>query len=196
MEYLWTPWRMNYISGPHSHSAPVQSDDNAPDTSDESEEVIAEDGQMVELESTGCPFCDNIRYPRSRDRRSLILLRAEHTFVIMNLYPYNTGHLMVVPYKHTANIVTLPSETISEMMLTAQHLIAVLGEEYHPHGYNMGMNLGIVAGAGVADHLHLHVVPRWAGDTNFMPVVGSTKVLPELLEATYDRLKARLQNAG
>lgn len=196
MEYLWTPWRMSYISGPHAHSAGAQSDGTAPDIEGEGEDVIAEDGKMVEMESTGCPFCDQIRYPRSHDRRGLVLHRAEHTFVIMNLYPYNTGHLMVVPYKHTANIVSLPPETLSEMMLMAQRLIAVLGEEYHPHGYNMGMNLGIVAGAGVADHLHLHVVPRWAGDTNFMPVVGSTKVLPELLEATYDRLKARLDAEG
>lgn len=196
MEYLWTPWRMNYISGPHVRSAGAASGDTAPDSHDESEDVIAEDGKMVELESTGCPFCDQIRYPESHDRRGLVLLRAEHVFVIMNLYPYNTGHLMVVPYKHTANIVSLPPETLGEMMLTAQHLISVLGEEYHPHGYNMGMNLGIVAGAGVADHLHLHIVPRWAGDTNFMPVVGATKVLPELLEATYDRLKARLQSTS
>jgi ATP adenylyltransferase len=183
---------MQYISGPHPRSARVESSESAPTPPQDDEDVIAEDGQMVELESTGCVFCDRIRYPQSHDRVSLILLRAEHNFVILNLYPYNTGHLMVVPYKHTATFVSLQSHTLAEMMSIAQRLIAALGDEYHPHGYNMGMNLGMVAGAGVADHLHLHIVPRWAGDTNFMPIVGSTKVLPELLETTYDRLKARL----
>ncbi len=192
MEYLWTPWRMQYISGPHSRSAHVELGEDAPPSADESEEVIAEDGQMVELESTGCVFCDRIRYPQSHDRISLILLRAGHNFVILNLYPYNTGHVMIVPYKHTSNFVSLQPDTLNEMMSLSQRLIAAIGEEYHPHGYNTGMNLGMVAGAGVADHLHLHIVPRWAGDTNFMPVVGATKVLPELLEATYDRLRARL----
>ena len=183
---------MQYISGPHPRSAHVESGENAPTPPDEKEEVIAEGDQMVELESTGCVFCDRIRYPESHDRISLILLRAKHNFVILNLYPYNTGHLMVVPYQHTSNFVSLLADTLNEMMALAQRLIATIGEEYHPHGYNTGMNLGMVAGAGVADHLHLHIVPRWAGDTNFMPIIGSTKVLPELLETTYDRLKVRL----
>jgi ATP adenylyltransferase len=142
--------------------------------------------------STDCVFCDRIRLPESNDRQSLILLRAEHNFVILNLYPYNTGHLMIVPYVHTADLVGLPAETLNEMGALAQRMVQVLDEEYHPQGYNLGMNLGRVAGAGVADHLHLHVVPRWSGDTNFMPIVGATKVMPELPETTYDRLKARL----
>ena len=183
---------MQYISGPHPRSAHVELSEDAPIPPEDKEEVIAEGERMVELESTGCVFCDRIRYPPSHDRLSLILLRAAHNFVILNLYPYNTGHLMVVPYKHTSNFVTLQPDTLTEMMTLAQRLLHAIGDEYHPHGYNMGMNLGMVAGAGVADHLHLHIVPRWAGDTNFMPIVGATKVLPELLETTYDRLKARL----
>jgi len=150
----------------------------------------------VPEESTGCVFCDRVRLPESQDRASLILLRGERNFIIMNLYPYNSAHLMVVPYTHTADLTTLPSETLNEMMALAQKMVQVIGEEYHPEGFNLGMNLGRVAGAGVADHLHMHIVPRWAGDTNFMPVVGATKVLPELLERTYDRLKARLGKSG
>lgn len=144
-------------------------------------------------ESAACVFCDRVSLPETKDRASLIVLRARHNFVIMNLYPYNSAHLMVVPYPHTADLPGLPGEAITEMMALAQKMITAISEEYHPEGFNLGMNLGQVAGAGVADHLHMHVVPRWAGDTNFMPIVGATKVLPELLERTYDRLKARLK---
>ncbi|HEX9988944.1 MAG TPA: HIT domain-containing protein [Chloroflexia bacterium] len=142
--------------------------------------------------STACVFCDRVRLPESHDRANLILLRSAHNFVILNLYPYNSGHLMVVPYRHTADLPGLDSETVGEMMALAQRMVRVIGVEYKPEGYNLGMNLGTIAGAGVAEHLHMHVVPRWAGDTNFMPVVGSTKVMPELLERTYDRLRERL----
>jgi ATP adenylyltransferase len=145
---------------------------------------------MPEGESMGCVFCDRVRLPESQDRASLILLRAEYNFVILNLYPYNTGHLMIVPYLHTADFVGLSPDTLAEMGKLSQRMVGVVSEEYHPQGFNLGMNLGRTAGAGVADHLHLHVVPRWAGDTNFMPIVGATKVMPELLETTYDRLKA------
>ena len=145
-----------------------------------------------EAESTGCVFCDRISQPESHDRANLILLRGDHNFVILNLYPYNSAHLMIVPYRHTSDFIRLPSETLVEMMALAQKMVKVIGDEYHPQGFNLGMNLGRIAGAGLADHLHLHVVPRWSGDTNFMPIVGATKVMPELLETTYDRLKARL----
>jgi ATP adenylyltransferase len=101
---------------------------------------------------------------------------------------------MVVPYEHTSDLPGLDAETLGELMSIAQRMIRVIDAEYAPQGYNLGMNLGRAAGAGVADHLHLHVVPRWGGDTNFMPIVGRTKVMPEMLERTYDRLKARLAN--
>ena len=185
MQYLWTPWRMEYISGAGDEAA--------------SEEVLAVEHieeaargvDLTTLESTNCVFCDRVRLPQSEDRASLILLRAEHNFVILNLYPYNSAHLMVVPYMHTADLPGLPPETLNEMMSLVQKMVGTIGVEYHPEAFNLGMNLGRVAGAGVADHLHMHVVPRWAGDTNFMPVVGATKVLPELLERTYDRFKIR-----
>jgi ATP adenylyltransferase len=187
MEYLWTPWRMEYISGAGDGG---NSADKA--ESDPSEDLNQQEGDLSTAESTNCVFCDRVRLPESQDRASLILLRARHNFVIMNLYPYNSAHLMVVPYTHTADLHGLPSETVNEIMSLTQRMVAAIGDEYHPEGFNLGMNLGKVAGAGVADHLHMHIVPRWGGDTNFMPVVGSTKVLPELLERTYDRLKARL----
>ncbi|HYO48477.1 MAG TPA: HIT domain-containing protein [Chloroflexia bacterium] len=146
-----------------------------------------------QLESSGCVFCDRVRLPESNDRANLILLRSTHNFIILNLYPYNSAHLMIVPYRHTADLPSLDRETVAEMMALAQRMVRVIGAEYKPEGYNLGMNLGTIAGAGVAEHLHMHVVPRWAGDTNFMPVVGSTKVIPELLERTYDRLRERLK---
>jgi ATP adenylyltransferase len=173
---------MTYIAGAGgtpSENKPVQ-------------DAVLHEEVRVEESSTGCVFCDRIRLPESHDRASLILLRAEHNFVILNLYPYNSAHLMVVPYTHTADFVALPQETAVEMMALAQKMVRVIKDEYGPQGFNLGMNLGRIAGAGVADHLHMHVVPRWSGDTNFMPIVGATKVMPELLETTYDRLKARL----
>ena len=106
---------------------------------------------------------------------TLILLRGEHNFVILNLFPYNSAHLMVVPYLHTSDFAGLGTETVGEMMVLAQRMLHMISAEYKPEGYNMGMNMGKVAGAGVADHVHMHVVPRWAGDTNFMPIVGATK---------------------
>jgi ATP adenylyltransferase len=137
-----------------------------------------------------CIFC---RYPAqaaTHDRANLLLLRGAQCFVILNRYPYNSAHLMIVPYRHLHDVTRLSTEESAEMMALLQRMVSVLEAEYHPQGFNAGMNLGAAAGAGIADHLHMHVVPRWAGDTNFMPVVGQTKVLPEALEQTYDRLKA------
>ena len=187
MNYLWTPWRMEYISGAGGDAGDgeVMSGGGAAGAS------LQEN--PIPPESTGCVFCDRVLLPESEDRVSLILLRARNNFVIMNLYPYNSAHLMVVPYTHTADLPGLPGETVGEMMALAQRMVTTISVEYRPEGFNLGMNLGRVAGAGVADHLHMHVVPRWAGDTNFMPIIGATKVLPELLERTYDRLKARLK---
>jgi ATP adenylyltransferase len=186
MEYLWTPWRMAYITGA-GESTPQ------PPPGPPAEEPLRPDDSAQPGEGgTGCVFCDRARLSPSHDRASLILYRAERNFIILNLYPYNSAHLMVVPYEHTADLPALDNATRDEMMALSQRMVAVIQDEYHPQGFNLGMNLGRVAGAGVADHLHMHVVPRWSGDTNFMPVVGQTKVMPELLETTYDRLKARL----
>jgi ATP adenylyltransferase len=179
---------MQYISGSSANEGSQDADVRmgAPD------EAL----QEAHMRNTGCVFCDYVRQAREHDRANLVLLRAEHNFVILNLYPYNSAHLMVVPYAHTADLSSLDAETRDEMMGLVQTMVSAIGAEYRPEGYNIGMNLGRVAGAGMADHLHMHVVPRWAGDTNFMPIVGQTKVMPELLETTYDRLKARLEALG
>jgi len=137
----------------------------------------------------GCLFCDLAAQPEHADEGNHLLARGRLSFVLLNAYPYNPGHLMVAPYRHTGRYGDLTVEELTEMMAFAGTAIAALEEESDAHGFNLGMNLGQVAGAGIADHLHLHLVPRWGGDTNFMPVVGRTKVLPELLDETYRRLR-------
>jgi ATP adenylyltransferase len=133
-----------------------------------------------------CIFC--AKPGGDDDRASLIVHRGERCFVILNLFPYTNGHLMVAPYEHIASFQELSPETIAEMMALAQRAMARLEEVYDPHGYNVGINQGRVAGAGVEHHIHLHVVPRWGGDTNFMPVIADTKVMPQTLEQSYDAL--------
>jgi len=141
----------------------------------------------------GCIFCAK---PGEEDREALILHRGEHAFILLNAFPYNNGHLMVAPYRHTADLESLSAEESREMMELCQLGLGALRRAYHPDGCNLGMNLGTVAGAGIADHLHLHLVPRWNGDTNFMPVVAETKVLPDSLQNTYDKLRAALADNG
>jgi ATP adenylyltransferase len=136
----------------------------------------------------GCVFC--VRPQSGRDREELILHRGHTCFVIMNLFPYNNGHLMIVPFRHTADLLELDDGEASEFWSLTRLSLRVLRECYGPEGCNLGMNLGRAAGAGIADHLHLHVVPRWNGDCNFMPVVAEVKVLPEALMQSYDRLRA------
>ena len=136
---------------------------------------------------TGCVFC--VRAREDQDERNLIIHRSEHCFVILNLYPYNSGHVMVVPYTHTGDITTLPAEVCNDVFATAQAAVTVVGNSMHPGGFNLGMNQGEAAGAGIADHVHLHVVPRWAGDTNFMPVLAGAKVMPEALTDTAEKLR-------
>lgn len=139
----------------------------------------------------GCIFCTKPR--QMEDQNNLILFRGEYCYVIMNYYPYNNGHLMVVPYKHTSEMADLSKEENAEMMALLNRCIRVLKQEMMPNGFNIGMNLGEVAGAGVKDHLHFHIVPRWNGDMNFMPVTGHTKVIPEALEETWKKLKRRFE---
>ncbi len=138
----------------------------------------------------GCIFCNKVR--EQQDEANFIIERDEFCFVILNLYPYNSGHLMVVPYRHTGDFTTLPAEILTEVFSTAQAAMQAIGDAMHPMGYNLGINQGSVAGAGVADHVHLHIVPRWGGDTNFMPVIGETKVLPESLADTAAKLRSAL----
>lgn len=135
-----------------------------------------------------CVFCEVASRDPSRDREQLILYRGKSNFIILNLFPYTTGHVMVVPYAHLANLPDLDAQTTGEMMALAQRLQKALEEAYHPGGFNLGMNMGRPAGAGIEAHVHLHLLPRWNGDTNFMTVVGETRVLPEDLSTTYDKL--------
>jgi ATP adenylyltransferase len=136
-----------------------------------------------------CIFCTK---PAARDdEANLIVHRGERCFVILNLFPYTNGHLMVAPFEHIGAIQDLPPETTAEMMALAQRAIVVLEQEYQPHGFNVGFNQGRVAGAGVEHHIHMHVVPRWGGDTNFMPVLADTRVMPQTLDQTYAALKGK-----
>ena len=150
----------------------------------------------------GCFFCKKLK--EKKDRKNLILYEGEYVFVVMNKYPYNNGHLMIVPKRHYLDLEQLDNKELEELFDLLRASIKVLKACFRPHGFNIGINIGKVGGAG-EDHLHLHVVPRWAGDTNFMPVIGETKVVPEYLEKTYQRLhsafadllrKKRLQKGG
>ncbi len=152
---LWTPHRMAYIKG-----------ENKPRGSG------SEDG---------CPFCE---IPAMSDEEGLIVARGTAVFAVLNLYPYNSGHLMVVPYRHVADYSELDEAEYTELAVLTRRALGALRKASGAQGFNVGMNLGQVAGAGIAAHLHQHVVPRWGGDTNFMPVVGHTKVLPQLLADT------------
>jgi ATP adenylyltransferase len=155
MDYLWTPWRYQYITG-----------QGKPDR---------------------CIFC--AAGESTDDRGYLVVHRGTHAYVILNRYPYTSGHVMVVPYLHVATMLDLPDDALAEMMRLARDSERHLRKVYRPQGLNFGMNLGESAGAGIAGHLHLHALPRWTGDTNFMTVVGETRVLPEDLEITWERLR-------
>jgi ATP adenylyltransferase len=144
-----------------------------------------------ETRPAGCIFC--VKPAEQRDAENLILHRGERAYVLLNLYPYNSGHLMVVPYQHTGDLATLPPDIGADVLALTQRSVAALTDEYHPQGFNVGLNLGEVAGGSISAHLHVHVVPRWGGDTNFMPVTADTKVLPETLDQTYRRLRPRFE---
>ena len=163
MKRMWTPWRIKYLKAPKGS------------------------------EKQGCIFCDKLRASKRSDRKNLLLLRGERAFVMLNLYPYTNGHLMVAPYDHTGELESLDGETLKEMMMLVAQCIRALRKLMNPQGFNIGANLGRVAGAGVVDHVHIHIVPRWGGDTNFMPVLAETRMIPELLPQTYAGLLATLR---
>src|ERR1700712_227821 len=156
LERLWTPHRMSYIAG-----------EDRPDSRTE--------------KPAGCPFC---RAPGLGEADSLVVARGELVFALLNLYPYNPGHLMVCPYRHVADYTDLTEAETVEVAAFTRTAMRVIRAVSSPHGFNLGMNQGAVAGAGIAAHLHQHIVPRWGGDANFMPVIGRTKVLPQLLADT------------
>ena len=136
----------------------------------------------------GCVFCEA---PQRADEEAGIVFRGRHCFIIVNAFPYTSGHVMVVPYQHLDQLQNLPDGAAQEMMLLCQKTEAVLRDLYHPEGVNLGMNIGKAAGAGIAGHIHMHVLPRWLADANFMSVVGETRVLPEALDQTFVRMKEK-----
>ena len=154
MEYLWAPWRMEYI---------------------------------LRKKKRECFFCKKLKEKKTKE--NLILYQGEQVFVVMNKYPYTNGHLMVVPKRHCLNLEQLHNDELEELFDLLKASVRILKASFHPHGFNIGMNIGKMGGAG-EDHLHLHIVPRWAGDTNFMPVIGKTKIISEYLEKTYGKLRS------
>jgi ATP adenylyltransferase len=146
-------------------------------------------------QTEGCPFCVLPARDPEQDAESLILHRGDHAYVVLNAYPYNPGHLMAVPYRHVAGYDELTVAELHEVTDLCQRAVRILMATTKPTAFNLGLNVGATAGAGIADHIHQHVVPRWSGDTNFMPVVAQTRVLPELLAETYERLAPAFRQA-
>lgn len=187
MDILWTPWRYQYVSTVDSG---------------------AREGIPAALAAwpgdTGCVFCnllasstyasENGMSAEQADSAAYIVYRGEKCFICLNAYPYNSGHAMILPYAHLNELWKMEQAAAQEMMVLAQRLEQALRKIYKPDGINLGMNLGKSAGAGVTEHLHLHMLPRWAGDSNFMTVIGETRVLPEQLEITWKRLRAEFQS--
>jgi len=192
MDQLWTPWRYAYITGGNMPEQPrfkgvppALSGWPGPAPGDHD-----------------CVFCNMIHatdYAVSKgmpcetaERESLIVWRGPTTYLCLNRYPYATGHVLLVPYAHTDSLAALAPETANELITTVQRVETILSKVYRPHGMNFGLNLGEAAGAGIAAHLHMHALPRWSGDTNFMTVTAETRVLPETLEITWQRLREAL----
>lgn len=141
----------------------------------------------------GCFLCQHLKLKDTR--KSLILYKGKHSFIILNKFPYNNGHLMIVPIKHMKNLEDLGDEELNEIFSLARRIIPILKKVYRPQGFNIGMNLGVCAGTSVAEHMHLHIVPRWKSDTNYMPVIGGTKIIPESLEESYRKIKSEVQRS-
>lgn len=163
MDKLWAPWRINYIRS--------------------------------DTKQRGCLFCRikktpaSLRQQEKRDKKNLVIFRSRLCFVTINLFPYNNGHLMVSPYRHIKDIFDLNSEETSDLIKTLGAMKKILDKALRPQGYNIGMNIGKIAGSGIAGHLHIHIVPRWQGDINFMPVTGYTKVISQSLQELYKILR-------
>jgi ATP adenylyltransferase len=186
MDHLWTPWRYSYVSS--SDAAPRQG---------------VPEGLAAWPGDHNCVFCNMIaavsyaeEHGMARleaERYAGIVFRGKSTFLCLNAFPYATGHVMVVPYQHESSLAALAAPIAHEIMDIARQTESVLAELYHPHGMNFGLNLGKAAGAGVAGHLHLHALPRWTGDTNFMTTVAETRILPESLDITWQRMRDAFQ---
>lgn len=162
MDRLWSPWRYDYIAA----------------------------GGTSESKTQGCVFC-SIRDDPDRDESNFVVFRGLHNFVVLNIYPYISGHTLIVPYEHVGNLDAAAKQTTDELMDLTKRCQTALRAAYQPAGFNLGMNLGKAAGAGIVDHIHIHILPRWEGDTNFMSTIGETRVIPEDLATTYQKLRAR-----
>jgi ATP adenylyltransferase len=148
---------------------------------------------ILSKKGDGCIFC--LKPKEDKDAENLILHRGENHFIIMNVYPYNNGHMMVVPYRHTSSLKNWSEREKAELVELTELGVEALRRTMNPDGFNIGINMGQVAGAGIAEHIHLHIVPRWNGDTNFMPVLAETRVIPEHLQVTYTKLKRALEES-
>ena len=186
MDRLWTPWRYNYITG-------------AEDEKSDPRRGVPAGLAASPGEDQHCVFCNLIRSvewgagqsmgAEAAEKAGLVVARLESCFVCLNLYPYASGHVLIVPYRHTDSLASLPAGEAEELIRTAQRLETVLRAVYKPDGLNLGINLGKAAGAGVANHIHIHELPRWEGDTNFMTVTAETRILPETLNITLGRIR-------
>ncbi len=189
MDRLWTPWRYGYITGEKRGRKGVP------------EELEGWPGEDLPGGDSGCVFCNLIRAVdwgerelgrEAAEKAGLVVARFDWGYCCLNRFPYASGHLLLVPYRHADSLARLDESEAAGMMREAQRAETALREVYKPDGINLGMNLGTAAGAGVAEHLHLHILPRWVGDTNFMTVVAETRVLPETLDITWARVRAAL----
>lgn len=162
MDRLWSPWRYEYIAS----------------------------SDAANPESSGCVLC-KLRDDPDNDEANFVIHRASYNLVVLNIYPYISGHLLIVPYEHVGELDAATKETTDELMDLTKRSQTALRDAYQPTGFNIGMNLGRSAGAGIVDHIHIHILPRWTGDTNFMSTVGNTRVIPEDLSTTYEKLRTR-----
>lgn len=196
MDRLWTPWRYAYITG----EAPSRAQGVPPALN----AWLDADPDLSLSAGPHCVFCNMIAavdfatahgmHQAEAEHEALIVHRGRKVFLCLNRYPYSTGHVLIVPYEHCDSLARLPTETAQELIATAQRVDSILHTVYRPDGLNFGLNLGQAAGAGIASHLHLHALPRWSGDTNFMTVTAETRILPETLATTWRRLREALLN--
>jgi len=150
--------------------------------------------EQLREQGAGCVFCELAT--AGDDRARLVLHRGKRCYAVLNRFPYNNGHIMVVPYRHEGELSSLEPADYSEMLSVCSHAVRIMRERMEAEGFNIGLNIGAVAGAGITDHVHMHLVPRWRGDSNFLPVLGDTKCMPEYLEETYARLVSDFQKIG
>jgi ATP adenylyltransferase len=193
MDRLWTPWRYSYVT-----RTDPQARTGVP------EALNAWPPAGAELEDKGCVFCNMIAAvdyavahgmpAATAEQAAYIVHRGKHCFVVLNAFPYSTGHVMIVPYQHVDSLAALPPDCACEVIGLAQRAETALRQIYKPGGLNMGLNLGEAAGAGIADHIHLHALPRWSGDTNFMTVTAETRILPEPLDVSWAKLRPAFKN--